>query len=42
VKKLLALAAAAAGGLFLLRKRRTAKAESDLWAEATTTEPDLR
>jgi hypothetical protein len=41
VKKLLALAAAAAGGLFLLRKRRTAKAESDLWAQATT-EPNLR
>jgi hypothetical protein len=40
VKKLLALAAAAAGGLFLLRKRRTAKAESDLWAQATT-EPKL-
>ena len=42
MKKLLALAAAVAGGLFLLRKRRTARAESDLWAEATTTEPDLR
>jgi len=42
VKKLLALAAATAGGLFLLRKRRSAKAESDLWAEATTTNPDLR
>jgi hypothetical protein len=42
VKKLLALAAAAAGGLFLLRKRRAAKAESDLWAEATTPETDLR
>jgi hypothetical protein len=41
VKKLLALAAAAAGGLFLLRKRRTARAESDLWAQATT-EPTLR
>ncbi len=41
MKKLLALAAATAGGLFLLRKRRTAKAESDLWAQATT-EPNLR
>ena len=41
MKKLLALAAAAAGGLFLLRKRRSAKAESDLWAEATNA-PDLR
>ena len=41
MKKLLALAAAAAGGLFLLRKRRTAQAESDLWAQATT-EPNLR
>ena len=42
MKKLLALAVAAAGGFFLLRKRRSAKAESDLWAEATTTTPDLR
>ena len=41
MKKLLVLAAATAGGLFLLRKRRTAKAESDLWAQATT-EPNLR
>jgi hypothetical protein len=41
VKKLLVLAAAAAGGFFLLRMRRTAQAESDLWAQATT-EPDLR
>jgi hypothetical protein len=41
VKKMLALAAATAGGLFLLRKRRSAKAESDLWAEATNS-PDLR
>jgi len=41
VKKLLALVAVAAGGLFLLRKKRAAKAESDLWAEATNS-PDLR
>ena len=41
MKKLIALAAATAGGLFLLRKRRSAKAETDLWAEATSS-PDLR
>lgn len=41
MKKLIALAAATAGGLFLLRKRRSAKAETDLWAEATSA-PDLR
>ena len=41
VKKLVLLAAAAAGGVFFLRKRRSAKAESDLWAEATNTQ-DLR
>jgi hypothetical protein len=41
VKKLVALAAAAAGGLFVLRKRRSAKAEADLWATATD-KPDLR
>ena len=40
MKKLVLLAAAAAG-VFLLRKRRAAKAESDLWAEATNTQ-DLR
>jgi hypothetical protein len=39
-KKLLVLVGAAAGA-FLLRKRRSAKAESDLWAEATSA-PDLR
>ena len=41
MKKLVALAAAAAGGLFVLRKRRSAKAEADLWA-AVTDKPDLR
>ncbi len=41
MKKLVVLAVAAAGGLFFLRKRRSAKAESDLWAEATTPQ-DLR
>ena len=41
MKKLAVLAAAAVGGFFLLRKRRSAKAESDLWAEATSTD-DLR
>jgi len=41
LKKVVILAAAVAGGLFFARKRRTAKAESDLWAEATTPQ-DLR
>jgi hypothetical protein len=41
VKKLVVLVAAAAGGILFLRKRRSAKAESDLWAEATNTQ-DLR
>ena len=41
MKKIAVLAAAAAGGLFFMKKRRSAKAESDLWAEATST-PDLR
>ena len=35
MKKLVLLAAAAVGGVFFYRKRRSAKAESDLWAEAT-------
>ena len=41
MKKVAVLAAAVAGGLFFARKRRAAKAESDLWAEATSTQ-DLR
>ena len=41
MKKLLALVAVAAGGLFFARKRRNAKAESDLWHDATSA-PDLR
>jgi hypothetical protein len=41
VKKLLVLLAAVAGGLFFARKRRNARAESDLWHEATSA-PDLR
>jgi hypothetical protein len=36
VKKLLALAAAAGGVFLILRRRSAAKAESDLWREATT------
>jgi hypothetical protein len=40
VKKLLVLLAAVAGALFVARKRRTSKAESDLWHEATSA-PDL-
>jgi hypothetical protein len=41
VKKLIAVAVAVAGGAFLFKKRRSAKAETDLWAEATNS-PDLR
>ena len=41
MKKLAVLAAAAAGGFLFMKKRRSAKAESDLWAEATSTQ-DLR
>ncbi|HVQ95182.1 MAG: hypothetical protein V7637_5056 [Mycobacteriales bacterium] len=40
-KKLLVLLAAVAGGLLFARKRRNARAESDLWHEATSS-PDLR
>ena len=35
MKKLLALAVAAGGVVLLLRRRSAAKAESDLWREAT-------
>ncbi len=42
MKKVAVLTAAiAAGGVFFARKRRAARAESDLWAEATSTQ-DLR
>jgi hypothetical protein len=41
VKKLLVLAVAAAGGVLFARRRRNAKAESDLWHDATSA-PDLR
>jgi hypothetical protein len=41
LKKLLIVAGVVAGGLFVARKRRAAKNESDLWHEATST-PDLR
>jgi hypothetical protein len=35
VKKLLALAVAAGGVFFVLRRKSAAKAEADLWREAT-------
>ena len=41
MKKVVALAAVVAGGLFFARKRRSSRAESDLWAEATAPQ-DLR
>jgi hypothetical protein len=41
-KKLMVLLAAVAGGLLFARKRRNARAESDLWHEATSASPDLR
>lgn len=36
MKKLLALAVAAGGVFLLLRRKSAAKAEADLWREATT------
>ena len=36
VKKLLALAALAGGVLLVVRRKSSAKAEADLWREATT------
>jgi hypothetical protein len=36
VKKLLALAAIAGGVLLVVRRKSSAKAEADLWREATT------
>jgi hypothetical protein len=35
VKKILALAAVAGAVLFIVRRSRSAKAEADLWREAT-------
>jgi hypothetical protein len=35
VKKLLLLAAAVGGALFVVRRQRAAKADSDLWQQAT-------
>jgi hypothetical protein len=35
VKKLLALAAVAGGVLFVVRRNKSAKAQDDLWREAT-------
>ena len=35
MKKLLALAVAAGGVFFVLRRKSAAKAEADLWREAT-------
>lgn len=35
MKKLLALAVVAGGVLFVVRRNRSAKAEADLWREAT-------
>jgi hypothetical protein len=35
VKKLLALAAVAGGVLFVIRRNKSAKAQDDLWREAT-------
>lgn len=35
MKKLIALAAVAGAVLFLVRRNRAAKAEADLWREAT-------
>jgi hypothetical protein len=35
VKKILALVAVAAAALLIIRRSRTAKAEADLWREAT-------
>ena len=38
MKKLLVLAAMAGAALLLLRRQRSAKAEADLWREATAPE----
>lgn len=36
MKKLLALAVIAGGVLFVIKRKKDAKAEADLWREATT------
>jgi hypothetical protein len=41
VKKLLVLAIAAGGAFLVLRRRSAAKAESDLWREATAPAGDV-
>jgi hypothetical protein len=41
VKKLLALAAVAGGVLFVIKRNKDAKAEADLWREATAPERPL-
>jgi hypothetical protein len=41
VKKLLVLIVAVVGGVLFARKRRAARAEADLWHEATSSSPDL-
>ena len=38
MKKLLALAVIAGAALFVVRRQRSAKAEADLWREATAPE----
>lgn len=38
MKKLLAVAAIAAAALLVVRRQRSAKAEADLWREATAPE----
>jgi hypothetical protein len=40
VKKLVLLLVAAAGGLFVFKKRRASQAEADLWHEATSSGTD--
>ena len=42
MKKLLALAAVAGGVLFVLRRKSAAKAEADLWREATAPTGDAK
>ena len=42
VKKLLALAVAAGGVFFVLRRKSAAKAEADLWREATAPAGDAK
>jgi hypothetical protein len=42
VKKLLVLAAAVGGVLLMLRRKNAAKAEADLWREATASAGDKK